>query len=183
MIDHAIIAAAKIVNEGGVIAYPTEAVYGLGCDPLNESAVARIAALKKRSLDKGFVVIASEWAQVSSWVAPLDEYLKHRVFSHWPGPINWIFPASDQAPALVCGEHSSIAIRLTSHPVARALCEAAGSALVSTSANLAGEPPFRNLDGLKRCFGVAIDAYVLGDLGGQESPCEIRDAVSGRSVR
>ena len=130
--------AVKCLKQGKVIAYPTEAVYGLGCDPDNVDAVSRILQIKHRALDKGFILIASSWEQIQPLVMYLTPDLLTRVFATWPGPITWLFPASKQVPAWIRGNHDSVAVRVTAHPIARALCEQFGGPLISTSCNIAG---------------------------------------------
>ena len=133
-----LVQAADVVRSGGVIAYPTEAVYGLGCDPRCEAAVQRILELKGRPADKGLIVLANHIDDVHGWI-DWDDVLLQRVQPTWPGPVTWIVPATDQAPPwlLVDGQ---LALRVTDHADARQLITACGCALVSTSANRAGEP-------------------------------------------
>jgi L-threonylcarbamoyladenylate synthase len=173
--------AAHILEQGGVIAYPTEGVYGLGCLADDVDAVVRILTIKQRDPDMGLVVVASGLEQLGDWIRLPDGHAD--LGSSDERPVTWIVPATEQAPALVRGKHESVAVRLTTHPVARALCEATDSALVSTSANISGHPPARNRYILRREFGHLVDYIVPGDLGPAGAASEIRDLSSGKILR
>lgn len=174
--------AVAALREGAVIAYPTEAVWGLGCDPFAEAAVARVLALKGRSADKGLILIAADVAQVEPWLAALDAGQRAAVLATWPGPYTWVVPAP-QAPRWLRGEHASLAIRVSAHPGVQALCRAWGGPLVSTSANRSGEPPLAGPADLRAAFGEGLGYVLPGALGGDARPSEIRDAVSGAVLR
>jgi L-threonylcarbamoyladenylate synthase len=175
--------AIKTLRSGGVIAYPTESVFGLGCDPFNSDAVSKLLQLKHRPIKKGFILIASEWSQVESLIEPIEPQSLARVFSTWPGPITWTFPASENTPIWIHGEHKTVAIRLTSHPIARAICDTFGGAIISTSANIDGFPPARNFEMLTLSFSNKIDTIIPGELGELKNPTKIRDAVTGEILR
>ena len=174
-----------ILRDGGVIAYPTEAVFGLGCDPCSEAACMRIFALKQRSPSQGMLLIASEFTQIAPYidlVATPAEALA-RAKATWPGPHTWIFPRAKDVPAWIAGAHAGIALRVTAHPPAARLCAAFGGALVSTSANRHGVEPARTAAAVRNAFGVSLDAIVDESVGGLEQPTRIRDAITGESVR
>lgn len=174
--------AARVLHRGGVVAYPTEAVFGLGCNPLDRGAVLRILAIKRRPMHKGLILIASRFAQLAPFVQPPDAALQARLDATWPGPVTWLLPAAPAAPTWLRGQHASIAVRVTAHPLAAALCDAFGGAIVSTSANPSGRPPARTpLQVHRRCPG--IDLVLHGPTGGARRPTEIRDAGSGALVR
>ncbi len=168
---------------GGVVAYPTEAVWGLGCDPRNENAVKRLFGLKSRPPGVGVLLIGADFAQVSAYIGACPQQAIDRARATWPGPHTWIFPRNVDVPAWIVGEHAGIALRVTAHPVARELCMAFGGALVSTSANRHGEAPARTAAQVRESFADALDALVPGELGGLERPTPIRDAISGEVVR
>lgn len=174
--------AVRALRAGAVIAYPTEAVWGLGCDPFNEAAVLRLLELKQRSEAKGLIIIAADVAQISPWLEALTPAQKTTVLATWPGPYTWIVPAP-QAPRWLRGAHDSLALRVSAHPGVQALCRAWGGPLVSTSANLSGQPPARDALALRRQFGAGLGCIVPGRLGGDARPSEIRDAVSGAVLR
>jgi L-threonylcarbamoyladenylate synthase len=175
--------AARVLRTGGLVAYPTEAVFGLGCDPRNEAALDRLLKLKGRAQEKGLILIAADAAQLEPWIEALPNDAATRVRATWPGPVTWLIPARPGISARLRGAHTSLAVRVTAHPVAAALARAFGGALVSTSANPSGAPPARDLDALRARFGAAIEYYLAGPLGGRERPSEIRDALSGEILR
>lgn len=176
---------ARRLRAGDVLAYPTEAVMGLGCDPSNEAAVTRICALKARTVEQGVLLIAADFSQVLPYVdiARVPKAALDLALASWPGAFTWIFPRSAQAPGWVCGRHAGIALRVTSHPTAAALCRAFGGALVSTSANPHGKPPARSAHEVRSYFAQGIDAVVDEPVGGLARPSEIRDVLTGELVR
>ena len=176
-------AAADAIRAGGVVAYPTEAVYGLGCDPDNELAVTRILSLKSRSVEHGLVLIAASTEQLAPYVAPFSDDVAARIAPTWPGPTTWVVAARPGAPRWITGGRDGVAVRVTAHPLAAALCRAVGTALVSTSANLHGCAPAKTADGVLAVFGDALDAVAVGECGGLARPTEIRDAATGRVLR
>ncbi|HOP17149.1 MAG: threonylcarbamoyl-AMP synthase [Chromatiaceae bacterium] len=174
--------AARILRDGGIVAYPTEAVYGLGCDPLNGDAVHRLLALKQRPVEKGLILIASHVDQLTPFILPVTDTVRARLDQTWPGPATWLLPANPATPTWLRGRHTSIAVRVTAHPLAAALCEAFGAPIVSTSANASGRPPARSaLQARLRCPG--IDLVLSGTTGGLRRPTPIRDALSGEVLR
>lgn len=182
-----LVQAAKIIRAGGIIAYPTEAVFGLGCDPMNEAAVDKLLALKQRPRDKGLILIAAEFAQLEHFLDPPDamplDTIMGTVMSTWPGPITWLIPARAHAPTWLRGRFDTLAVRVTTHPIAAELCRRAGRAIVSTSANVAGGNPARSADAVRAAFGDAVDFVLDGPLGNAARPTEIRDAISGEIIR
>lgn len=175
--------ARRILQAGGIVAYPTEAVYGLGCDPLNPQAVMRLLALKQRPWQKGVILIASERQQLEPFLLPLTAEVDARVRASWPGPVTWLLPARAEVPYWVRGEHRTLAVRVTAHPLAAALCEVFGGPIVSTSANLAGHEPARSALRVQRELGYRLDYILHGPLGELVQPTEIRDAETGRIIR
>lgn len=171
------------LREGKVIAYPTEAVYGLGCDPTNEAAALEILALKGRQAKAGFVLIASRFSQLEPWIDDVDEALVERAMSAWPGPVTWLFPRAPQVPDYIAGSHPTVALRITAHGPSRALCDAFGSALVSTSANPSSQEPARSAAQVDAYFGDRIAGILEGSLGDSAKPSEIRDLASGNVIR
>lgn len=168
---------------GAVIAYPTEAVYGLGCDPLDAAAVARLLDLKQRPASAGLILIAADFAQLEPFLEPLSPALRRTVFATWPGPVTWLLPARPEVPVWLRGQHDSLAVRVTAHAGSAALCRAFGGALVSTSANPHGRTPARTPLQLHRYFGNDLGYLLPGPLGGRLRPSEIRDGRSGQIVR
>jgi L-threonylcarbamoyladenylate synthase len=175
--------AAHVLHRGGIVAYPTESVYGLGCDPLSGDAVARILELKQRPVTAGLIIIGADLDQVRPWLA-VDQTTLDRLSTVWPGPVTWVVPCDPDAPPWVTGGRDTVAVRVTAHPVASALCRAFGRAIVSTSANRRGRPPARSALTIRLRFPAqAIDYVLPGPTGGADRPTEIRDARSGRILR
>ncbi|UPG94774.1 L-threonylcarbamoyladenylate synthase [Luteibacter aegosomatissinici] len=178
-------AAAALLRHGGVLAYPTEAVFGLGCDPHDHDAFERLFALKVRPATQGVLLIAANFAQVEPYIDrdKVPAEVMAQVHATWPGPNTWVFPRSDRVPAWVAGGHPGIALRVTAHEPAAALCRAFGAPLVSTSANPHGEPPARDVPTLARYFGDRLEATLDAPLGGLDRPTVIRDALTGAIIR
>lgn len=177
--------ALAALRNGGVIAYPTEGVWGLGCDPRDEAAVLRLLALKQRDVAKGLILIASSEAQLAPFIdaASLADAQLAEVRASWPGPNTWIVPASKNAPRWITGAHDGIAVRVTTHPLVRALCDGFGGALVSTSANIASEPSPRTRAELDPRIVAGVDAVTGGETLGRAQPSTIRDVRSGMTLR
>lgn len=175
--------AAHWLACGGLVAYPTEAVYGLGCDPRDGDAVRRLLALKARPETKGLILIAADWAQLAPYVHGLDQGRMAAVHATWPGPVTWLLPARPETPHWLTGDHATLAVRVTAHPLAAALCRRWGGALVSTSANRAGRPPARAPLGVRRALGEGIDFILTGPCGGAARVSRIRDGRTGVVVR
>jgi L-threonylcarbamoyladenylate synthase len=175
--------AARIIQHGGVIAYPTEGVYGLGCDPLNAAAVLHLLALKQRPMAKGLILIAAELTQLRPFIAPLSTREEAQLTSTWPGPHTWLLPARTDTPIWLRGEHNTIAVRVTAHPLASALCRLTGQAIVSTSANQSGQRPATSTLELHRQFGGELDFILSGRLEQAGKPTVIRDLKTGHVIR
>jgi L-threonylcarbamoyladenylate synthase len=175
--------AARIVRGGGVIAYPTEAVFGLGCLPRERRAVMRVLAIKRRSWRKGLILIGANLAQLERYVVLPPEPRRSDVLVSWPGPSTWVLDARPDAPRWITGGRASVAVRVTAHPLARELCNAVGDALVSTSANMSRRPPHRRLLRLRTDLGRQLDYILAGPLGGLAAPTTIRDGRSGKTLR
>lgn len=175
--------AVNLLNEGKVIAYPTEAVYGFGCDPNHSAAVDRIYALKERSPNKGFILISHRWEIVAPWVGSLPAHRMEAILSTWPGPVTWVLPASSLLPQHLKHKDGTIAVRITAHPFAKALCHAFNKPLVSTSANKASEDPCRTAQSIGHRFVTGLDLIVDGPLGSQSCPTEIRLGATGAVLR
>jgi L-threonylcarbamoyladenylate synthase len=175
--------AAKQMRLGGVVAYPTEAVWGLGCNPLDEDAVLRLLELKDRPIEKGVILVAATINMFAPLLSGLDDLQRQRLKNSWPGPRTWLVPNNGLVPYWITGNFGSVALRVTDHPVAAGLSRAFGGPIVSTSCNPAGLLPARNLDQVRRYFGNQLDAITNGQVGKRNSPSEIRDLITGEIVR
>ncbi len=174
--------AAAVLHAGGVIAYPTEGVYGLGCRPDDGRAVRHLLDLKQRPVSAGLILIAASFEQLTDWIAPTAREIR-QLAEPRGGPLTWLVTAGPLTPEWITGGRRTVAVRVTRHPVAAGLCLAAGLPLVSTSANRRGKPPARSALGARLRFGRRLDLVVGGATGGAAGPTEIRDATSGRVVR
>ena len=184
MLEQKLRTAVEVLHAGGVIAYPTEAVWGLGCDPFDPLAVEKILQLKQRPVEKGLIVVAGDIAQVAPLIDPLSAAEKQLLNDSWPGPTTWLLPDPDQCfPAWIRGTFSSVAVRVSAHPLVKRLCLAYGAPLVSTSANPASLPPARSRQRVMSWFGRHLDYVVPGRLGGNAKPSVIRDLRSGSTIR
>ena len=182
---HSIENAVTALRRGGVVAYPTEAVWGLGCDPFNEIAVMRLLAIKQREIGKGLILVAGATAQLDGLLDwdPLPAARRDAVLASWPGPSTWIVPAMPRVPRWITGDHAGVAVRVSAHPDVIALTTAHGGPLVSTSANLGGQPPAFVRAELDPMLLARIDALAPGETGGRAAPSTIRDARTGEVLR
>lgn len=169
-------------ESGGLIAYPTEAVYGLGCLPFNEAAVRRLLALKRRSEDKGLIVVAADIGQLRDMVDFDAARERQALLASWPGPFTWLVPGKRITPVWLTGKYATLAVRVSAHPIVRALCRALGP-LVSTSANPEAEPPARSSAAVEAYFPGQIDHVFPGAISGSQKPTQIRDAMTGAIIR
>jgi len=174
--------AVRQLEDGGIIAYPTETVYGLGCDPFNGAAVLHLLTLKQRDIQQGLVLLGSNFSQLEPLLLPLTSTVKKRVTKAGPGATTWVLPCLPGVPTWLSGKHNSLAIRITRHPVAAALCKRWGGPLVSTSANLHGKRPATNPLATRKAFNGQLDYILHGDCGSGR-PSEIRDGISGTILR
>ena len=175
--------AVLILQQGGVIAYPTEAVYGLGCSPLDHQAIQKLLELKQRDRAKGLILIAADFEQLSPFLAEIENSLKEQVLASWPGPVTWVWPAKSTVSTWLRGEHATIAVRVTDHPLAAELCRAFGGALLSTSANVSGKSPARDAGQVRAQFNDKLDYIIDGEVGGLAKPSQIRDVLTGKILR
>lgn len=171
--------AARIVRDGGIVAYATEYCFGIGCDPRDPTAVRRVLRIKHRPQHKGLIVLAADIDQLATYVDDIPAHVR----ATWPGPRTWLLPRRHDVPAWIAGTHATVAVRVTAHAPAAALCRAAGMAIVSTSANRAGQKPLRTYREVLQRFGAEVDYVLPGVVGDLAAPTPIRDAASGASVR
>ena len=175
--------AVMALRAGGIVAYPTESVYGIGCDPWDRAGVVRVFAVKRRPLRKRCILIAAHPRQLDSLVdvdAPRFSTFASR---YWPGPVTLVAPALDGAPEWLVDADGTLATRVTSHPVARGLCARFRGPLISTSANRTGRAPARDSLQARAAFGTEIDWYVAGQVGELDAPTRIIDVRDGRVIR
>lgn len=173
---------AHYLRHGGIIAYPTESCFGLGCDPRNRAAVKRLLRLKGRPQHKGLILIASSIQQLNPYIAPMSKAQKQQLATTWPGPHTWLVPAARNCPVWLSGRHNTIAVRVTAHALSANLCRDAGMALVSTSANHSGGKPAKTTHECYKLFGRRVK-IIGGLIGKARKPSTIQDLASGKIIR
>ncbi len=170
------------LRRGGLIAYPTESCYGLGCDPRNPRALRRLIRLKGRDTAKGLLLIADRFKQLQPFVRPLRAADLARMQRSWPGPVTWVVPASSACLPLLTGGRPTLAVRVTAHPVAARLCRSLDMALVSTSANKNGQKPAQTAAECRRMFGAQV-RVIAGRIGQRRRPSTLIDLATGTILR
>lgn len=175
--------ATRHLRRGGLIAYPTEAVFGLGCDPRNETAIVNLLEMKHRSAGKGLILIAAHFDLIAPYIDLAATPRLREINATWPGPTTWLLPANRSVSQYLRGEHSTIAVRITNHPTAAAISANAASAIVSTSANKTGFEPARTSLKVRQYFKYTNLLIIPGATGGLAQPSAIYDAISGRKLR
>ena len=173
---------AAHLRRGGLIAYPTESCYGLGCDPDNRIAVQRLLRLKQRPQHKGLILIAANYHQVARYLQPLTPAQQQQLKTAGAQAITYLMPAHHSAPRWLRGSHDTLAVRLTAHRQAAQLCRGVNSALVSTSANRSGQRPARTFAQCRKLFGRKV--WVLpGRAGIRKNPSTISRWADGKIIR
>lgn len=178
--------AVEVLQQGGVIAYPTEAVYGLGCDPKNLSAVKKLLELKQRKKEKGLILVASNFEQLKSYLLPLENNIEKKLLASWKrqnGAITWLVPVQKEVSNYLKGQFDTLAVRVSNHPIVKELCEAFNGAIVSTSANISTQESARTSEQVKQIFGNKIDFILEGETDLNAQPSEIRDALTDKIIR
>ncbi len=174
--------AVDLLKAGEVVAYPTEAVFGLGCDPFDRNAVEKLFHVKQRPMEKGVILVAASVDQIQPYVQLSGTPWEASVLGTWPGPVTWVLPLKKAMPDWITGGRDTVAIRVSDHPVVQQLCNAFGQPIVSTSANLTTQPPARSCKEVVEAFGDSLFC-LKGELGGLDKPTQIRDARSGQILR
>ena len=167
----------------GIIAHPTDTVYGLACLANNPNAIKELIDLKKRDLDKGFILLASDVDYVLPYIdTNLDVNLINKLGQLTRVPTTYLVPKSASTSSLISGSSDLVAVRITSDPLVRYFCENTGSALISTSANLQGQKVASNMAELKAYFNQAL-SYALPPNEYNSEPSIIIDLVTGKRHR
>ena len=174
---------AEVLKRGGVIAYPTESCFGLGCDPHNHAAVRRLLKIKRRCKSKGLILVSDSFSRFKPFVCGVPEANRDLVFASWPGPNTWLLPARSEVSSWLTGKFKSIAVRVSKDKTVRGICSKAEMAIVSTSANRAGRPALRAYEHVVLTLGKDVDYVVPGRIGTQKSPSTIRDGLTGEVIR
>jgi len=177
--------AAEVYTRGGIIAYPTEAVFGLGCDPDNDLAVQKLLSIKQRPAHKGLILLAANYSQLQPYLdnAAISQDNRRKILSLWPDAITQVLPVNKNISSLLCGDFDTIAVRITDHEDVVALCEATNKAIVSTSANLAGKIPAITWQQVQQQLGNKIDFIIKGKTLGLLKPSTIINGLTGEVIR
>ena len=178
-----LVQSAHAIARGEVVAYPTEAVWGLGCDPFDQSAVQRILNLKRRPANKGLILVAADISQFNFLLNTLSKAQLATLQLSWPGHTTWLVPHNNRVPYLLSGSHSTIALRVSAHPLVRALCLLNRGPIVSTSANPQGLPPARSALKVRCYFGTDNLVYAPAAPAIAQEPSTIKDLISGEQLR
>lgn len=174
--------ALLTLEAGGIIAYPTEAIYGIGCDPEDDDALLEILWLKQRPPEKGLILIAADFNQLQDYIEPLPSEVLSKMLKSWPGANTWLVPVKPDVSPLLTGGRKTLAVRVTDHPIAAELCRQFGGPLVSTSANLTGLKPAKNAYQVRWQLP-EVDYVMTGPCGGLNQPSTIRDAMTDEILR
>lgn len=175
--------AARILKAGGLIAYPTEGVFGIGCDPLQLSALQRVIDIKQRDASKGMIIVSGEFSQLKNYIEPLDSTTRQRLMETWPGAVTWIVKARSSLPELLTGGRNTLAVRISGHPVVAAITREFGQPIVSTSANYSGQAACTSATAVSQTLGEKIDLVLDAPVGGQQGSTPIFDAATGNQIR
>ncbi len=175
--------AVQVLQKGGIIAYPTEAVFGLGCLPDKPQSIKKLLLLKQRSMEKGLILLASELSQLSDYLCPLESAVLQKITTSWPGPTTWVLPTPEKTSVLIKGRFNSIAVRISDHPIVQTLCQECQSAIISTSANITGGEMSYTIDDVRQYFDHELDYLLDGELGHSKTPTIIKDALTNKVIR
>ncbi|QIQ41491.1 MAG: L-threonylcarbamoyladenylate synthase type 1 TsaC [Buchnera aphidicola (Aphis urticata)] len=167
-----------------IIAYPTESMFGLGCDPDSQIAVKSLLNLKKRSLKKGFILVAANYKQVNKYIdeTQISVAQKKNMFNYWPGPFTLLVPSNSSTPYWLTGKHNTVAIRISNHLSIVKLCTVFGKPLISTSANFTNMSPCVTRESVLENFGKNFP-LLNGNIGNEKNPSKIINIMNGKLVR
>lgn len=173
------------LQQGGLVVYPTEAVWGIGCDPKNEQAVLALLKAKKRPVEKGLILIAADYSQILPYIdeSKISAQRKQEILDSWPGAFTWLLPVAKNTPDWITGGSELVAVRVTAHPTVIRMCNEFGGAIISTSANVTGTPTEQLLINVKQVFGEQVNAYVDEALGGNTQASTIINSLTGEVIR
>lgn len=205
LITSSIEQAAQWLKSGKLLAYPTESVWGIGCDPFNEQAVQQLLAIKQRPLAKGMIVVTDRVERIAPLLSILGNEQRQNVIKSWHAPINkqmqqantWLLPISNTLirtiPSWITGAHKSVAVRVIAHPLIQQLCAQMVTLdnpygfIVSTSCNPSGELPALSLEQAQAYFyesNLTNEVhYLAGETLDYQLPSQISDALTGKIIR
>ena len=175
--SQSVITAVEIIRAGGVVAYPTETFYGLGVDALNQKAIKKVFTIKRRSFAQPLLILIPEQDYLPRYVTEVSEKARRLMEHFWPGPLTMVFSASPQLPSILTAGTKKIAIRISPHPIARALTSAFAGPLTSTSANISGEQSPATAKEVFSHLGGIIDLIIDGGKTPGQMPSTIVDVT------
>jgi len=179
--------ALNTLKNQGVIAYPTESVFGLGCDPDSPIAINKVLQLKNRSPNKGLILIAANIKQLQNYgdFSALSNQQLAIIKKTWPGPFTWVIPAKKDISKLITGDFNSVAVRVSAHPIVQQLCQQFNKPIISTSANLSGLSPCTTSQQIYEMFTnhPLLENIIDAPVSGLAAPSQIFDALSGKRLR
>lgn len=175
--------AVSTLKNGGLIAYPTEGVFGIGCDPLQQPALQRVVEIKQRDAGKGLIIVCAEFPQLEPFIKPLDSATQQRLLATWPGAVTWIVKANPSLPALLTGGRDTIAVRVSQHPIVAEITRRFERPIVSTSANYSGQAACTSAAAVRQTLGEKIDLVLDAAVGEQQGATPIFDAATGKQIR
>ncbi len=174
--------AIAILQRGGVIAFPTDTVYGIGASLQHPAALQRIYDLKGRHPDKPLPILISRAAVIDDLRPDVDERLIEQAHQFWPGALTVVLPAADHLPSEVKAPDNTIGVRLPNHSIPLTIAEHAGGAIAATSANLSGQSPAIAAAEIRETVGSALDLVLDGGFAPQENPSTVIRVVDGEIV-
>jgi L-threonylcarbamoyladenylate synthase len=177
-----ILQAAKCIKQGGLIAYPTETVYGLGVDPFNQQALLRLFATKGRTAEKAIIVLIRGTIDLPTLTSDLPAIAESLINAFWPGPLTLIFKASAQLPKELLGGRDTLALRHSNAPIAQSLVDALGGPLTSTSANISGQPPAQSAQEVQNQLESHLDLIINGGPSPQSQPSTLLDISTNKPI-
>jgi len=174
--------ARSCLLDGGLIGYATEGVFGFGCDPLNDTALAKLRQLKSRSKNKGFILVADKPERLRGYVA-LDTTQLNSLINTDDKPTTWLVEKGPLISDLITGNFTTVAVRICLHPQVQALSKLANMPIISTSANYANQEPAMTFSQLKLQFSNDLDYLLPGRTLGFKQPSQIIDFKTQKKVR
>ena len=171
--------AVEILKKGGIVAYPTDTVYGIGADPFNEAAVERIFAVKKRSKDLALPILLADKSDISRVAVNIPEIAWKLAECFFPGQLTMVLQKSPQIPMIVCAGGNTIAIRVPDYPMTVALIRGLGNPIIGTSANISGKPNPTTAEEVYQQLGDEVDFIIDGG----EYPGGVESTVIDLSVK
>ncbi|WP_343154159.1 Sua5/YciO/YrdC/YwlC family protein [Buchnera aphidicola] len=167
-----------------VIAYPTESMFGLGCDPDSEIAVNNLLNLKKRNIKKGLILVASNYNQIKKYIdeSQISVIQKKNMFNYWPGHFTFLVPSNSSTPYWLTGQYKTIAVRISNHSSIVKLCGIFGKPLISTSANFSNMLPCLTKESVLESFGKDFPLFD-DNIGNEQSPSKIINIMNGKIIR